>query len=183
MRKVHAPLQKSVVIRRAVGWGDRNLLRPFVKKDELERSLVIYRQHHKLALLRLARLIPGVARLLPVLKKKGYILAVASNRPTRFTRIIIRHLKIKPYFDYVLCADKLRRGKPHPDILRTIMKRLSAAPVQTMYVGDMIIDMQAGKRAGVRTAAVIGGSCTKEELEKENPDLIVRRAVDLLKYL
>ena len=183
MRAVRAPVRKAQVIKRAVGWGDKNLLRSFVKAADLEKALSLYRGHHKSSLLRLSRLLPGVKRFLTVLKDRGYILAVASNRPTAFTRILIRHLKIRGYFNYVLCADKLRRGKPHPDILRVIMKRFSAAPDRTVYVGDMAIDVQAGKRAGVRTIAVAGGSCTRAELKKESPDMILKRAADLLKYL
>jgi phosphoglycolate phosphatase len=183
MRAVGAPVRSPRVIRRAVGWGDRNLLKPFVKAEVLETALSLYRRHHRQALPRLARLIPGVKRLLKELKKRGYKIAVASNRPTRFTRIIIRHLGISPCFDYVLCADKLLRGKPHPDILLSIMKRFSAPPGRTIYVGDMTIDVQAGRRAGVRIVAVTGGSHTRKELKQESPDLILRGVIDLPRYL
>ena len=183
MRKVNAPVQKGRIIRRAVGWGDKNLLKPFVKRDALDRALVIYRAHHTQALLQWSRVIPGVKGLLTALKKKGRKLAVASNRPAKFTQILIRHLKIKPYFDYVLCADELKHGKPHPEILNAIMRKLSAKPSQTIYVGDMAIDIRAGKRAKVKTIAVTGGSSMRAELKKEKPDLILKRAADLLKML
>jgi phosphoglycolate phosphatase-like HAD superfamily hydrolase len=46
MRKAGYPPQKEQVICRAVGWGDQNLIRPFVKPEDLERVLAVYRRDH-----------------------------------------------------------------------------------------------------------------------------------------
>ncbi|MFH1640461.1 MAG: HAD family hydrolase, partial [Candidatus Omnitrophota bacterium] len=137
MRRLNYPKQSNTTIRKAVGWGDANLLKPFVKGKDLSSALAVYRSHHKLALLKGSRLFPHVRSLLSVLKRKGYKLAVASNRPTRFSRILIRHLKLGKYFDYILCADRLKHPKPHPQILNTIMRRFRVSPDEAVYVGDM----------------------------------------------
>ncbi|MCM8797012.1 MAG: HAD family hydrolase, partial [Candidatus Omnitrophica bacterium] len=113
MQKAGYPRQSGRVIRKAVGWGDENLLKPFVRKDDLKKVLSVYRRHHKNSLLKESRLLPGVRPLLIYLYNKGYKLAVASNRPTRFSLILIRHLRLTPYLSYVLCSDKVRYGKPH----------------------------------------------------------------------
>ena len=183
MRSVGARQRSARTIRRAVGWGDENLLRPFVKTEDLPQALFTYRKHHAKALMKGAHLFPRAGLLLAQLKKKGYTLAVASNRPTRFSRILIRRLGIKKYFDFVLCADKLRQGKPHPEIIISLMRKASCNQTQTLYVGDMVIDAQAGRRAGVRVIAVATGSSTRQELKKEKPFLIVRKIADLLKIL
>lgn len=172
-------IQKDKVIRRAVGFGDEFLLRPFVKRPDLKKALKIYRQHHKISLVRYSRLFPRVKELLWYLKIKGYKLAVASNRPTRFSRILLRHLKLTGYFDYVLCADKLRNRKPHPQILNRIMRKLSVKPKETVYVGDMTVDAQAGRRAKVITVMVTTGSSTKKELRNEKPSYIIPKVWDL----
>ncbi|MDD5730069.1 MAG: HAD family hydrolase [Candidatus Omnitrophica bacterium] len=181
MRKLDYPLQSARAIRRAVGWGDALLLKPFVKPKELKAALDIYRSHHEVSLLKYSRLLPGTKPVLRYLKAKKLKIAVASNRPTRFSLILINHLKLKKYFDYVLCADKLKRGKPDPSILKGIMSKFRARPVETVYVGDMAIDAQAGRRGGVRTVIVSGGSSTLAEIRKEKPWRIVRKQADLLK--
>jgi len=183
MRKLNYPAQDSLVIRRAVGWGDENLLRPFVKPKDLDKALSLYRRYHKVALLRNSRLFPKVNKVLIYLKNKGYKLAVASNRPTRFSWILIRHLKLDRYLAYVLCADRLKHIKPHPEILNKIMRRFNVLPAQTVYVGDMAIDAQAGRRAKVKTIMVTTGSSTKQEIQKEKPYRIISRITDLLKIL
>ncbi len=183
MQRLNYPPQDAVTIRRAVGWGDDNLLKPFIKEKDLLCARAIYRSHHKVALLKKSRLFPEVDRILDYLKNKGYILAVASNRPSRFSRILIRHLRIKDYFDYVLCADKLKHIKPHPEIINKIRQRFGLNPGQVIYVGDMTIDALAGKRAKVKTIIVTTGSSTKSDIEREKPYRIINRIRELLKIL
>ena len=183
MRCLKYPQQRGSVIRRSVGWGDENLLSPFVNSKDLKRALLIYRRHHKKALLRESHLFPHVARLLGILKDKGYKLAVASNRPTRFSLFLIRHLKLDKYFSYILCADRLKHIKPHPEILHKIMLRFNLKPSQVLYVGDMAIDAQAARSAGVKNIMVTTGSSTRRELVKEHPYRIIPRVWGLLKIL
>ena len=112
MHKLNLPNVDPEAIKRAVGWGDKMLLSPFMKKGLIGKALEIYRVHHKTSLLKKSRLIPGAKNILVYLKDKGYKLAVASNRPSEFSKILIRHLKIDKFFDMVLCADQIKKGKP-----------------------------------------------------------------------
>ena len=173
MKALGYPVQDALTIRRAVGWGDKQLLAAFVEKKDLDKALGLYRKRHAVDLKRYAKLLPGARRVLSLLKKKDYRLAVASNRPTRFSHIILRSLGIKQYFDYVLCADKIKRGKPSPIILRKIMYKLGVTAAQTIYVGDMAIDAQTGRNAGVKTVIVTGGSSGLSDIKKERPWRII----------
>ena len=181
MQKLGYPRQKALLIRRSVGWGDENLLKPFIKIEDLKRAVSLYRKHHKTSLIRNSRLIPKARFLLSRLKDKGYKLAIASNRPTKFSWILIHHLRLEKYLNFVLCADRLKRLKPHPEILKEIIGKFSLGPEEAFYVGDMAIDAQAGRRAKIKTAIVIGGSSSREEIEKERPFLIINNIVQLLK--
>ncbi|MBU1869692.1 MAG: HAD family hydrolase [Candidatus Omnitrophica bacterium] len=183
MRKLSAAPRAKQVIRRAVGWGDANLLRPFIKDKDLKKGVLIYRKHHKKALIEDSRLFSHAKKLLHYLKRKGYKLAVASNRPTRFSMILIRHLGLERYFDYVLCGDKLKQGKPHPEILIKIMRTFSLKPKDALYIGDMNIDAQAGRRAKVRTIIVTTGSSGKGEIKKEKPYRIISGITELFRIL
>jgi phosphoglycolate phosphatase len=183
MRKFNYPAQSDAVIRRAVGWGDENLLKPFVASGDLKQVLSAYRRHHKKSLVKYSRLFTGAKTVLRRLKHKGYKLAVASNRPTQFSWILIRHFGLQEYFNYVLCADKLKFGKPHPQILQKITQRLSCLSRQTVYIGDMAIDAQAGRRAGVATIIVTTGSSKLSEIRRERPYRIIGKIKELLKIL
>lgn len=183
MRRLGYPARSDSVIRSAVGWGDENLLRPFIKPEDLRTGVSLYRKHHKSALTGESRLFPRADKVLSYLKHKGYLLAVASNRPTSFSLILMRHLKIRDYFDYVLCADKLSHIKPHPEILKKIMRKFSLGPEETLYVGDMTIDARAGRAAKVKTVIVTTGSSSKIEIKKERPYRIIYSIKQLLNVL
>ena len=157
------------IVRRLVGWGDINLLKPYVSPRKLKYAIDLYRRHHRISLLKYSRLYPYARVILRSLKKKGYKLAVASNRPSKFSRILLKHLEIGVFFDYVLCADQAGRGKPHPDMLNQIVKRFKLKKSEALYIGDMSIDAQAGRRAGIDTVIVTSGSGRKAEIREERP--------------
>lgn len=180
LKKIGLPTQSKDNIRRAVGWGDRQLLTRFVGKKRVEGALKIYRRHHAEALKTGTRFLPGAKRLIADLKRKKYQLAVASNRPTKFSLIALKHLKIKEYFDYILCADKLKHGKPHPAILLQILEKLKVNRFQALYVGDMTIDVQTGNSAGIQTVAVLTGSSSLKELKILKPFGMIKKISQLI---
>jgi phosphoglycolate phosphatase-like HAD superfamily hydrolase len=63
------------------------------------------------------------------------------------------------------------------------MQRFALKPEETLYVGDMTIDAQAGRRAKVETIIVTTGSSTKSEIKRERPCRIIDRISELLKIL
>ena len=173
MRELSLPQQSFLAIKKAVGWGDEALLKPYVPPKIMFLALKIYRGHHKLSLLRVARLIPYTRKILLKLRKRKIMLAVASNRPTQFSLLILKKLEIRKYFDYILCADKLRFRKPHPQILNSIVRKLKVGKSQTLYVGDMAIDAETGRRAGIKAFIVLGGSSSRREIEIARPYKII----------
>ncbi len=170
-------------IKRTVGWGDRHLIERFVGKARSVETLAIYRRHHQEALKHKSKLLPGAERVLAGLKRQKYKLAVASNRPTKFSRILVKHLDIKKYFDYILCGDKVERPKPYPDILLKILERFSLTPPEALYVGDMTIDVQTGKRAKIKTVAVTTGSHLADELRQLKPYRVIERIFNIQKIV
>jgi phosphoglycolate phosphatase len=183
LQKLGLNKRSDYVIKRAVGRGDKALLIPFSGKRNLRAALSIYRKHHQTSLKKMTKFMPYAKKLLDYLHNKGYKLAVASNRPAKFSDIILKHLNIKKFFDYVLCKDEIRFGKPHPSILNKVMHKLNVSRGNTLYVGDMAIDVRTGRRARVKTFAVTTGSSSLLELRKERPDFIGRDLSRLFKIL
>jgi len=164
-------------IKRTVGGGDRKLMAHYVGEKLADKAIAIYRAHHTKALKvkGKVKLLPGAWGILKLLKGKGYKLAIASNRPTKFTRIILRVLGVLKLFDVVLCADRADKPKPYPDMLWAIAKRFDLDRKEVLYVGDMTIDVNCARRAGVRMVAVPTGSSSKKELKYLNPWRIISK--------
>lgn len=173
MRRLGLKTQRADLIRSLVGWGDVDLLKPYVARGDLEYALSLYRHHHKASLSKHAHLYPYTRGLLRRFKAEGYKLAVASNRPSKFSYFLLKHLKIEGLFDYVLCADQSGHAKPHPEMLNKIVKRFMLKKSEVLYVGDMVIDAQAGRRARINTVIVTSGSSSKPAIKREKPFRII----------
>lgn len=162
-------------VRNNVGHGDKNFIEGFFPKSYVNKALSHYRKNHMSDLRKFTRFLPGAKRTLRALHTKGYRLAIASNRPTFYTKGILKSLRIDKRFDYVLCADKIRSLKPSPDILNKVLSKFKLNKREALYVGDMAIDVQTGKRAGIVTVAVLTGSSSRQELKKYKPYKMLKR--------
>ena len=60
--------------------------------------------------------------------------------------------------------------KPAPDVILTALAALGARPEDCLMVGDSAADMEAGKRAGVKTCAVRYGYGKPPDLARFAPD-------------
>ena len=69
----------------------------------------------------------------------------------------------------------MKRGKPHPGILNKIIRKFGVKKPRVLYVGDMVIDAQAGRNSGVKTVIVTTGSSSLGEIKREQPFKIIPR--------
>jgi phosphoglycolate phosphatase len=124
--------------------------------------------------------IKGIQPLLSRLREDGFRTALATSDERKDTEAILSHLGMDDLFDIVLCAGEVSPPKPHPETILTICRRLSVHPNEAVMVGDSVIDMVMGKRAGVALSVGIleGGVTPREELEKV-ADLVVQSIRDI----
>ncbi|MDP8233991.1 MAG: HAD family hydrolase [Candidatus Saelkia tenebricola] len=160
-------------IKASVGGGDKNFIAFFFPLNLVEKALAVYRKKHARELINSVKLLPHSVSILSYLKRNNYLIAIASNRPTFFTELILRHLKLNRFIDYVLCADKINKLKPDPQILFDVMKKLKCSPGESIYVGDMAIDVETAKNAKIKAIAVRTGSSSAQELENKKPFFIL----------
>jgi phosphoglycolate phosphatase len=180
LKRLGNPKAGISAVRRAVGHGDRNFMEQFVAGKDVTEGLRLYRAHHGKSLLRHSKVIPGVKKLLHDLKNEGYKLAIASNRPPKFSKILLKHLGLLKYFDIIACAKDKAEAKPKPFLISKILKKLAVKKREAIYVGDMTVDVHAGHNAGVKVIAVLGGSSSASELKSAGPCAILRKLTGLL---
>jgi pyrophosphatase PpaX len=88
--------------------------------------------------------------------------------------------QLEAMMDVLVCADEVENPKPHPEPVEKAVRLLGADPRATVYVGDSVHDMLAGRAAGVRTAAALWGPFGRSHLEGAQPDYWLERPVELL---
>ena len=104
-----------------------------------------------------------------VLSKLGGRKSTATTKGTPTTRLVLERFGLLPYFDHVQGTDGFP-AKPHPDVLFRAMESLGAQSADCLFVGDSCADMEAAKRAGIKSCAVTYGYGKRDELAKWQPD-------------
>jgi len=135
----------------------------------LEKSFEPY----ELEAARRAKARDGVKQVLEKLKLIGCRIGLASNNSRRNVDIILKNLGIKKPFDAIVTREDVRRLKPHEEIVVKTVNMLKTAPWRSLYVGDSIVDVVAGKRAGAHVAAITGGADSRESLLRSGPDYLI----------
>jgi 2-phosphoglycolate phosphatase len=170
-------------VRRHVGRGAGYLLQQTVPAGSVEANTAAYRAHHPSVLRQGTRLLPQAAEVLRTLHERGLLLGLCSNKPIAFTRELIAYLDIASYLDVVLGPEDVPHPKPAPDMLRAALSRLNITADQALYVGDMTVDIQTARAAGVSVWVVPTGSDAIEALRQAHPDRLLRNLGELLELV
>jgi phosphoglycolate phosphatase len=122
------------------------------------------------------RVYPGVREGLAQL---GGRKSTATTKQTAGTRLVLEHFGLIEYFEHVQGSDGIP-FKPEPDVILAALRALGAAPETCLLVGDSPADMEAGRRAGVRTCAVRYGYGHPDDLARWTPDYWISDLRELL---
>lgn len=145
-------------VRTLVGHGLQQLMDTILPGIDPDAAARLYREHHPTVMKSHTKLLPGVADGLAALKAAGVKLGVCSNKPAYFTRSLLGMLDIGHYFDVVYGPDDVGAAKPDPAMVDRALEKLGVPKEQALYVGDMEVDVETGRRAGIETWVMPTGS-------------------------
>jgi phosphoglycolate phosphatase len=166
-------------VRKHVGRGPDHLLGHTVPGYQAEIDTQRYRTHHPTVMREKTALLPGAAAVLPALKRMGKRLGLCSNKPRVFSAELLRHLGIAEFFDVVLGPEDVERPKPAPDMLRLALERLALPADRVLYVGDMTVDIETARAAGIAVWVVPTGSDDRVTLANGRPDRLLETLDEL----
>lgn len=156
-----------------------SIVRPEQIDNVMEDYLSFYRTQHN----QLARLYPGIDKILSYIKECGKILALFTGKGTYTANITLQEFKIEKYFDYVVTGNDVVQRKPSSEGLRKIMQHFALSPDEILMVGDAVSDVNAAREAGVKIAAVVWDSYAKEEVLQMNADFVFHDVKEFHKWL
>ena len=105
----------------------------------------------------------GVHALIEQLEANGLRWGIVTNKPDWLTQPLLRALALPWRPGCVVSGDTLPERKPHPAPLLLAASQLACDPGACTYVGDAERDIEAGRRAGMRTLAASWGYYTEAE--------------------
>ena len=156
------------------------------------------------------KFLPHVARAIRAFNKLGFLVVVVTNQPVvarglatpkevdRIHAVLIRRLKAKGasvdavYFCPHHPNADLKRyrlvcscRKPEPGMILKALKKYKINPRQSYIVGDALVDVVAGKRAGLKTILVKTGPGSLRDAKYKHirPDFSVNNLSQVAKII
>jgi phosphoglycolate phosphatase len=166
-------------IRRLVGRGLESLLERAMEgaadrgPDRIQAGVRLFRERYEVICIEMTRLLPGVEETLRDLDRLGLPMAVATNKPSYFAKRILDALEVGHHLRAIFGPDLVARPKPHPDMMAAVLSTLAIRPAEAVYIGDMEVDVETARAAGVRVIVLPTGSCGIEELRAAGADLVL----------
>ena len=165
--------------RRMVGHGLEVLVARAVGAEHVAAGVKIFRDHYEKVGPESSTLLPGADAVTRRLREAGIPLAIASNKPARFSRQILEALGLLSRFAFVAGPDDGFPPKPAPHMVLMALATMGAKAAESVYVGDMPVDVATARAAGIPVVAIPSGSATEEELRAVSPDLLIRNLNEL----
>lgn len=109
------------------------------------------------------RLLEGVEQLLDTLDQRGLRRCVATSSSRAFAHEVLSSVGIFERFEFVITAEDVVQGKPHPDIYLSAAERLSVRSEQMLVLEDSHNGCKAGVASGACTVAVPGPHSVKHD--------------------
>ena len=145
------PLTKEYVAE-VINMENRNLAKLLYGTEVYnERDKKVFEVHYAKQCMKNPYLYDGILETLHTLRESDFKLSVATNAPTQFALIMLKHLKIDSMFDLIVGSDKVKVSKPDPKMINKILSfyAFDSSTDYACVVGDSSKDMKSAKNAGI----------------------------------
>ena len=147
-------------LRHFVSRGARGLIKagmPPCDDETLEKWLASFLVYYEQNSFVHSRPFDGVEALLSKLEDRNIPWGIVTNKMEYLSFPIVEKAGWASSASAVVCGDTVENNKPHPAPVLAACQMIGVAAESTLMVGDDIRDIEAGRRAGSRTAFVLYG--------------------------
>jgi len=146
---------------------------------EIEAMVATYRAYNLAHHDALVRPYDGVVAAVRDLGAKGKTLGLVTSKLRSGAIRGLQVAGLEDAFAVIVGADEVTHPKPHPEPVLKALEHLRVPAADTVFIGDSRHDIECGRAAGVKTAAVLWGPFDRSHLENLAPDYWLERPEDL----
>ncbi len=146
----------------------------------ISRAIDLYRERFVAVGMFENEVYSGVASGLGQLAADNHRLWVVTSKPQVYAQQIIDHFGLLAWFSGIYGSELDGRNADKADLVREVLENEHMKPGETWMIGDRAQDVRGGRINGTRTAGVLWGYGTEEELRAEEPDMLVESMEDLV---
>jgi beta-phosphoglucomutase family hydrolase len=92
----------------------------------------------------------GALELIEYLNKNKYKIAVATSTKRERAEKLLTMVKIKDYFQEIICGDEVINSKPNPEIFLKAAEKLGVNPEVCIVLEDSAAGIEAAHKAGMK---------------------------------
>lgn len=151
-----------------------------IRPDKAQEMVEIFRKHNRAFHTAYVKAFPYVREVVQKLQVKKIAMAVVSSKMESSIRLGLRDAGLLDLFTTFVGVDDISHAKPHPESIDKAIALLDAKKASTLMIGDNYHDIEAGQKAGVRTAGVSWSMKGKAFLEQYQPTFMLDDMRDLL---
>jgi phosphoglycolate phosphatase len=156
----------------------RKSLGPGYTEEEYARALDLFLAAYRERMLENTVLYQGVTESLARLRADGVHMAVLTNKPVRFSQLILEGLGVGKYFFRVYGGNSFEQKKPDPAGVEALLSEAGVPKEKALMVGDSSVDVLTARNAGIAVCGVTYGF-QPDSLAGDVPDILVNRMEDL----
>lgn len=136
-----------------------------------------YRRYQRENLRNLIRPMPGAMETLAKLSAMEVPCAVVSTRYFKSLDELLKQSRMDGFMSVVLGNDSVSRSKPDPEGILKAWEMLKTE--SCFYIGDSVMDVEAGKNAGAVTVAYPSNEGKRNDLIAAKPDYLIEQLSEL----
>lgn len=140
----------SAGISHGAAWIFQQLTGHAVKQHQ--QLLQYFFKHYQQSSYANTQIFAGINELLDYLKQSNIVWGIVTNKSSRFTLPILKHMKLDQLASCIISGDTTDHRKPHPAPVLLACQQIAIAPKNTLFFGDHEKDIVAGHAAGTCTA-------------------------------
>jgi len=152
-------------------------------EETIQRAVHLFEKHYATQFSQNTKLYEGVSKMLSFLQKRGYTMAILSNKPDGFTKMCAFKYLRKWNFAVVYGARDGVLKKPHPQGALEIADSLHVKPDECFYLGDTSTDMITANSAGMIAIGALWGFRDEVELLENGAKYLVKEPSEVIKLL
>jgi phosphoglycolate phosphatase len=188
MQKVQSELGLKVKteeeISKSIGYGENYFLKGatgYSDGDNFLRAKSTYYNLYRQEGVKITPLFPNIREFLSLYKDKHKV--ILSNKKSEFIRLITDNLNITGYFAELIGSDNIECMKPDPCGIIKLLEKYGIPKEKALMIGDMVVDIETGKNADIKTCALAWGLDPKQKLIQAHPDILIEDILELSRYI
>lgn len=173
-------------VRRAIGNGAYKLIERVIPaeiaadKNAVLEALEYYERMYDETYIEADRCYDGMSQTLCELKRRGYTIAVLSNKQDEYVKPIVERITEKGTVSLAIGQRDGYPRKPDPTVPYIIVGELGYTTENSVFIGDSDVDVITAKNAGMMSVGCAWGYRERELLMENGADIIIDTPEELL---